>query len=488
MVAFAAFFLIGLVWAQSMPLFAGPDEPQHTVKAAGTVRGQLVGEHVPGEQEWNRTMEVPAILGSAESVLCWAFIEPDPATCAVYEGSTSQLAEVATSASRHPPFYYAVVGIITWLGTSGFYVRLMRLFSLAIAAWFAAETFASTISLPNPRTRLAGLALTFTPSIVAWQALINPSVTEIAGSICLVSTLLVIGSDPSGVNDAVIRRAGMAAIVMTLSRHLAPLWLAAIGLTMLVLFGGAVIRQLLARRSARRWMGASIAAAIIQSAWVVIVRPLSNIDDGFEPLSFMDSVRGVIGMGNRNLTHIIGVFGWNNPRLPYFVEVTWIMMLGALLAAGFALGTRRGVRALLIALGATVGVPIVLEIYQASTYGGFPWQARYTVPIAVMVPLIATHLVASSEAGAWIARSRVIPMIGLLVWIGHGLSYWAAIRRFSVGTGGSWVFMFEPVWRAPLLPMWAWFGLFIITSANFVWHFSGQRARAEIEPVRSVGV
>ena len=57
----------------------------------------------------------------------------------------------------------------------------------------------------------------------------------------------------------------------------------------------------------------------------------------------------------------------------------------------------------------------------------------------------------------------------VIVWLGHVLSYWAAIRRFSVGTGGSWIFMFEPVWTAPLLPMWAWFGLFMATSAAFVW-------------------
>ena len=472
---------MGLVWAQSMPLFAGPDEPQHVVKAAGTVRGQLVGEQVPGEQGWNRTMDVPVILDSADSVLCWAFIEPDPATCAFYEGSTSEVGPVATSASRHPPFYYAVVGVLTWFGTSGFWVRAMRLFSLAIAAWFASATFDSTVSLPNARTRLAGLAITLTPSIVAWQALVNPSVTEIAASLCLVATLLVLGESAeqppadaqSSRLDVLIRRAGIAATVLALSRHLGPLWLAAIAAVSVVLFGWSTWRRLLDRPVAKRWLAIAVGAAAIQSLWVVIVRPLSNIDDGFEPLGFMDAVRGVLGMGNRNLTHIIGVFGWNNPRLPYFVEVSWLFMLGALLAAGWTLGSRRGAAALIVALATMVGIPIVLEIYQAWTYGGFPWQARYTVPIAIMVPMIAIHLVAGSKAGAWIARSRLVPTVAALAWFGHVLSYWAAIRRFSVGTGGSWIFMFEPVWRAPLLPMWMWFGLFMAATAFFVASWSG---------------
>lgn len=462
-----------------MPLFAGPDEPAHTIKAAGTVRGDLTGDRIDGEPEWRRSMQVPAILDSADTVLCWAFVSGADATCAAYEGRTDVNAAVATSASRHPPLYYAIVGMLTWFGASHFWIRLMRIASVLLAALFVGGA-ARSLGSGASRIRSLGLVFALTPAVVAWQALINPSVLEISSSLCLVAAMLALGRndadlDPSE-RDRLLRRAGVSAIALALARALGPLWLVIIGLAMVLRFGWLPFRRLLTETTARLWLGAVVVAGLIQTVWVLSVGTLSDIDEGFEPLSLADAFRGAVGMGNRNLTHIIGVFGWNNPRLPYFVEVSWLMLFGALLFAAAALADRRGLRALAFAVAAMVAIPIAIETYQAWQYGGFPWQARYTVPIAILVPLIATDALAerTSRTPGLVIPARAFALVGAVVWLGHALSYWAAIRRFSVGTGGSWVWMFESNgWKPPLLPAWTWFGLFLMALTWYVRVFVG---------------
>lgn len=462
------------LWSLSTPLYGGPDEPAHVVKAAAVVRGQVVGDQVPGGKGFERTVSVPAELSNAQpSVDCWRFELTVPANCAPDGGITDGRADVLTTASRHPPFYYAPVGLPSLLGGSSFVVHLMRLVSAAIAAFFIAGAFDSTRRLANPTVRLIGLGLTLTPSIVAWSALVNPSAVEITASICLVSTLLAIGRDPTSASASLVRRATVAGVAMALSRHLAPLWLVVIAVVLVALFGTGAIRQLIGRNDARRGIVAIVAAAAAQLLWVVIVRPFAGIDDGtFLPVSVADAFRGALGMGERNITHLVGVFGWNNPRTPYGVEVIWLMAIGLLLFLAVAVGGRRAVGALLLATTALVALPVIIETYQASQDGGFLWQARYTAPIAVVLPLVAAHICADQAIGAALASSRLVRVVAACIWFGHVGSYWAAVRRFSVGTDGSWIWMLEPNWQPPV-PAIVLFGLTATTAIAYSALFSG---------------
>jgi len=474
--AFGLYFALAGLWSLSTPLYGGPDEPAHVVKAAAVVRAQLVGDQVAGGKGFERTVRVPAEFAAAQpAVDCWRFELAIPANCAEPSPiNPTGDADVLTTASRHPPFYYAPVGVPALLGGSSLVVHLMRLVSAAMAAFFIANAFDSTRRQANPTLRLVGLGLTLTPSIVAWSALVNPSAVEITASVCLISTLLVIGKDPAGVSAAMVRRGAVAAIAMALSRHLAPLWLAVIAVVFLALFGIQAVKTLLGRTDARRGAAAAVAAAAVQLLWVVIVQPFAGIDDGtFAPVSIADAFRGALGMGERNITHLVGVFGWNNPRAPYGVEVIWLMAVGLLLFLAVAVGGRRAITALTLAGLALIGLPVLIETYQASEDGGFLWQARYTAPIAVLLPLIAAHVCAEQAIGPALANSRLVRVVAASMWFGHVGSYWAAVRRFSVGTDGSWIWMVEPNWRPPLLPAAVLFALFTLTAVAFAALFSG---------------
>lgn len=474
--AFVAFFVLGGLWSFGTPLYGGPDEPAHVVKAAGVVRAQLVGDQVEGGKGFQRTMDVPAGFAIAQqSIECWRFDLIQPATCGeAVVGPSGAQAAVLTTASRHPPFYYLPVGLPTWLGAAPWVVHLMRLISVAIAAYFVAGAFDSSGRLANPLIRRLGLAATLTPSIVGWSSVVNPSGVEISAAVCLIATLLVIGSDAERADPGLLWRAGVAAAVMALSRHLAPVWLVVIVGVFAVLFGSSVISAVARRRASRGPLLLAVAAGIVQVLWVLIARPLSGIDDGTYPaVSVADAFRGALGMGERNITHLVGIFGWNNPRAPYAVEVSWLLVLGAFIVFGFAIGRRRELFALGLAIATVVALPVLFETYQASQDGGFLWQARYTAPIAVLVPLLAAHVVAAHPVGFALRESRLAGVVAAILWFGHVGSYWAAVRRFSVGTDGSWIWMIEPGWRPPLAPAVLHFLAFVVAAAIFVWVLSG---------------
>ena len=85
---------------------------------------------------------------------------------------------------------------------------------------------------------------------------------------------------------------------------------------------------------------------------------------------------------------MVGWFGWLDTPAPVGVHLAWAVALLATVLLG--LRAARPVRAALVVLLGigTVAIPVVLELASANTVG-FYWQGRYTLPLAVGVPLVA---------------------------------------------------------------------------------------------------
>jgi hypothetical protein len=77
---------------------------------------------------------------------------------------------------------------------------------------------------------------------------------------------------------------------------------------------------------------------------------------------------------------------------------------------------------------AVVAVPVVLEARSISEVGYF-WQGRYSLPLAVGLPLVAA---AGSRAAA--RRPAALLLIAVLAAC-HLVSYVIALGRYTVGTG-----------------------------------------------------
>ena len=102
-------------------------------------------------------------------------------------------------------------------------------------------------------------------------------------------------------------------------------------------------------------------------------------------------------MSFARLQQMIGVFGWLDTNSPGFTLFLWIVALGSVLTLALLVGPRRLVVATTAILVLTVLLPIALEVPSVCAAGYF-WQGRYTLPLAVGVPVLAGIAAASGAA------------------------------------------------------------------------------------------
>jgi naphthoate synthase len=119
---------------------------------------------------------------------------------------------------------------------------------------------------------------------------------------------------------------------------------------------------------------------------------------------------------------MIGNFGWLAFRGPYLMIVVWTATIGLVVALGLAVSSRRASIALLLVAGATALLPLVSEYREVPIIGPF-WQGRYTLPLAVGVPIVASYLIGASSIGARLARSRLALVVGIALGVGQFLGF-----------------------------------------------------------------
>jgi hypothetical protein len=95
------------------PLFGGPDEPTHVIRAASVARGQILGPSLPGPGY--TAVQVPGIYVETDAKIpCWVRDSKITPSCAgAFEGSTRDV-DTKTYVGRYNPVYYAAVGLLPW--------------------------------------------------------------------------------------------------------------------------------------------------------------------------------------------------------------------------------------------------------------------------------------------------------------------------------------------------------------------------------------
>jgi hypothetical protein len=96
----------------------------------------------------------------------------------------------------------------------------------------------------------------------------------------------------------------------------------------------------------------------------------------------------------------------------------------------------------------------VLELGQGADYGRY-WHGRYTMPLAVGLPIVL----------AWRARTdepddrdgdtlvdRLVPIVAVVAWLVSNVALLAAQQRWAVGVGGTWYPWRWDTWDAPIWP------------------------------------
>jgi hypothetical protein len=187
-------------------------------------------------------------------------------------------------------------------------------------------------------------------------------------------------------------------------------------------------------------------ATLAQIVWNVVIRP---VDTGTSvDVSRYELIRNTIGRSGFFYDSMIGNFGWLTVHAPYLTIVVWTAVIGLVLALGLSVSSRRASIALLLVAAATALLPLVSEYREVPIIGPF-WQGRYTLPLAVGVPIVAAYLIGASSIGARLARSRLALVVGLALGVGQFLGFAQTLRRFTVGSNGPFQYWRNAPWAPP---------------------------------------
>lgn len=450
---------LGALWALASPLFSVPDEPAHVIRAAAAARGQLLpGERT--ERGYSTWVEVPEVFAQASGVpTCFAFHPDVTAGCAPSFDGSDRPTLVETNAGLYPPAFYAVVGLpsVPFPSTTGVY--LMRVVSAAICGALLASALASARLVTAPRLVIAGVAAAVTPQVLFLAGSVNPNGVEIAAAISLWTSLAVLLTSDVEQRDhgtgRLFARVAIAGAVLALSRPGSPLW---VGLTVgtVVLWAG--FRPAVALLRDRRTLavvtvvGAATASTV---AWVSRFGTLDHTLGAPAPAGSgpRDHIRHVLGDTDRLIDEMIGTFGWldTGPATPSVY--LWLLTIGGFLILALASTGRRRTAVLVALVAAVVLVPVILQVPRAATQG-FPWQGRYTLPLAVGVPIVAALQVDQSR----LLFDRLTRRLGLtvlvLLAVGQLAAHVVSTRRYTTGAGGALNWLAADGWVPPV-PAWA---------------------------------
>ena len=441
--AFLAAFLVTFVamglWSLATPLFGGPDEPAHVIKAAAVVRGQLVGEVVGGAKSPFARVQVPEFYATTRAIPnCFHQSPTTPASCAAAPFGSATPSDVLTYVARYPPLYYALVGLPSLLGDGTTELYLMRLLSAALSASLIALAMAAVVAWGRSRLALGGIVVAATPTVLFLGGVVNPTGLEIAAAICAWTTgsLLVVerAADPP---VGLVVSFGLAAGVFELVRGLSLLWLA-LTLVFLVALRGGALGSLLRRRAVLVAGAAVLAIGAVALSWVLVEHALNVYSRTPVPLGIPESqiLETAFARNDAFWHQMIGVFGWVDTTSPLFTYVAWTGLLGAVVLGAAVLARLRDALVLGALAIAVVVLPVVISASQVHT-DGFTWSGRDTLPLAVGLPILAGVLAADRLAGSGRSATRgLLSAVVVLAGPAQVAAYFAGLRRNAVGTAG----------------------------------------------------
>lgn len=468
-------------WLMATPLTGGLDEPSHYYKALGAASGQWSPSGrvapVPGRTEHDRVLATltgtfrlpPAYalqhggpgqglecVSSAESAACQDEPPPPPAQGPVpLPGTWDGPAPLSpppdsgvfgSYVAPYPPFAYLPAGLAARLGADG--PQALQLARIAGAVLCAVLLFgAARCSRPGPA--LVGLLVAVTPMTPFLGATVNTSGLEITGAVCTGAAVLALAR--GNPRREVWAWLAFGGVVLATSRVFGPVWVGGYGVLLAVLLGRRrLVRLVNGHRGAAAAAGGAVGAAVLAClAWLRFRTPTL----GGDPAVMRSLVRPALGDLPWLLDQAIGRFGWTTVGMApeHYTLGRWI--LGGLLVLALWAGTWRHRLALVGALAATVGATVAVEVVTQAPFG-YASQARYTMAVAVAVPLLCGHVLA--ERADRIPRWGLVPALAAAA-VGaavlHVGGWYAAARQSAVGLEGPRNFLSDtalgPVWAPP---------------------------------------
>jgi hypothetical protein len=424
---FAAFLLIGAGWALVAPLDQVPDEADHVYRAAAVVRGQVFPHDVTYDHGTGATENVPVgLVRPAYPGPCGTF---PTAWCSSASAPRGEVT-VVSGEGRMFPFYYALVGWPSLLfpDRTGWY--LMRLDDAFLCALMLATAAVVVMSLPRrPLVLAAAMLVGLTPDALSLTGAINSSGVEAAAAVCYWAVLLALIHN----NSALSRRllvwlAVVASIVLTLTREYDWLWAAMAMVLVLATASRARWIPFLRSRVARAMLIVIAASAVVTEIWSLRFKAYQVFPLRPTPLSLSGAVHHSLVMAPIQLRETLGYLSWDTIPPPAVAVLCWILAVAGVVVIGFAASRRTGLL-VLAGLALVVAMPFVITVAGSTHPAIGEWLGRYTLPLAVGIPLLAV----ARGRPAYAERRIVVALASVvlvLVFCGQAAVYWHASRLF----------------------------------------------------------
>lgn len=460
--------IAAIVWAAITPPGGVPDEPSHIVYAAGVVRGDL-GTAVDTDDGFRRilpALDVPEWVTTIS--VCYRGKPSNgriggTADCQPALSDSSSIVPATTTVTKYPPPYYWIAGTpsLVLSGPMGLYA--MRVASALLFA--ALIAIGLGIASPGRRPWMAmAVVLAYTPSSAHIAGSVNPSALEIGAALGLAVGLLGLGVTGQPSRRMFLEALGLVILgcLLAWSRPTGPYYVLPVVLVS-SLFNWSGLRAW-ARQSfavALSALGIVFAAMIGAVAFHVVVRsPLDAVVRAgtapeelfYDRVSLWANVDVVLSRLQAWSFDAIGQFGWLDHSAPRVAQLLWIGLLLSVLTLALA-SASNGRRLLLVGvvIGATILTPLVVLV--AVFGGGDGYQARYHLPVMILIPLVSLFVLGgTSEAGDHRLLRPILGWIGIVAPLVMLVSIVWSFSRYAVDGMPVWTdvlglrFIFERVW------------------------------------------
>ncbi|GAA2726131.1 DUF2142 domain-containing protein [Cellulomonas aerilata] len=454
--AWLLLFGLTATWSLGTPLSASPDEPAHTIKALAVARGQLSGDLGPVPVDWTvpgalTTVQIPSGYAAASDT-CYARQPDESAACqAPLRTDAGPLVDATTPAGQYPPLYYWLVGLPSLVLAPDRGMHAMRLVSAAAASLMIVWGLRALWGRGSPRIAAWSAAVALTPMSLFLAGTVNPNGLEIAAAFSLwaAGLALLSGRSTQPLGSRWLQVAVSAAVLVNI-RALSALWAAVVLALCLLAADRGALRRAVGSRWAVPAVLVMVAASAVGVAWTVRHGALLHGEDIWP--QYRDTGRALRDMlwgGETLYLQMIGNFGWFDTPSPPLTVYLWTGAVGAAGALALALpGAVRGRLALgVLVVGVCVG-PMVAQLPSVEDTG-LVWQGRYTLPVAVGVPLLAGALLTGARTEALTLARRLAGVLLPLLGVAHVLAFYWAMRRYGVGETRE-LLTEQPTWTSPL--------------------------------------
>ena len=480
-------FSLSLLWSFLQPLYGSPDETAHVVKAVATARGQFKGQTTTGDFGFSsESYKVPRAYSQGIQYLgCILGPSHADASCVGQFGTGRDLVPVTSTAAHYPPLYYLLVGPIglAFPGRLGMY--LMRVVSSFLTAIMLTVSFRTAFRYGGP-LRPLGVLIACTPMVFSLSGAVNPHGLEISSAILYWVSLLTCleqfeSRSSHRIDLGLFFQLLLSSSFFALVRPAGFVWMS-LATALVVLYFGIrrAIKTVTFNRISLKSLWSVPFALLLSVAfylWSGVGMGLGGsaaTEKGSERV--IDNLWTSFDRADDYFRYMFGWFGWVEFSAPPAAFFLCVGCLGLVLAYAAMSGNGREFRITVIALALTIFAPVLIEGSKAAA-SGFGYQGRYTLALAVGIPILGfwrrvVGLSAENER-----RLVSLALAGALLPSIICIDF--ALKRYSVGENGPRFWFVHPNWLPPG-GKWLIGALVIVIGGSFIFlnHFMRQSVLA----------